>query len=114
MPSVVGVHGIAQQFKGPNVLRTEWLPPLRDGLWLAGVNFPQDDDLMCAFYGDLFRQPGTKTVGIPHYDTNDVTDDWKRNSWMPGGAKRRRWKREYPVPRQRRKPSARLASFSEP
>ena len=78
MPSVVGVHGIAQQFKGPNVLRTEWLPALRDGLWLAGVNFRQDDDLMCAFYGDLFRQPGTKTVGIPHYDTNDVTDDWEK------------------------------------
>ena len=78
MPSVVGVHGIGQQFKGPNVLWTEWLPALRDGLWLAGVEFPRDDDLMCAFYGDLFRPPGTKAVGIPPYDANDVTDDWEK------------------------------------
>ena len=78
MPSVVGVHGIAQQFKGPNVLRTEWLSALRDGLWLAGVKFPQDDDLVCASYGDLFRPPGTKAVGIPPYDANDITDDWEK------------------------------------
>ena len=77
MPSVVGVHGIGQQFKGPNVLWTEWLPA-GDGLWLAGVEFPRDDDLMCAFYGDLFRPPGTKAVGIPPYDANDVTDDWEK------------------------------------
>ena len=49
MPTVVGVHGIGQQFKGPNVLRTEWLPALRDGLCLAGVKFPQDDDLVSDF-----------------------------------------------------------------
>jgi len=78
MPRVVGVHGIAQQFNGPNVLRTEWLPALRDGLWLAGVKFPQDDDLVCAFYGDLFRPPGKKAVGIPPYDANDVKDDWEQ------------------------------------
>jgi len=78
MPSVVGVHGIAQQFKGPNVLRTEWLPALRDGLWTAGIEFKNNNEFVCAFYGDLFRQPGTKTVGILHYDTNDVTDDWEK------------------------------------
>ncbi len=78
MPSVVGVHGIAQQFKGPNVLRTEWLPALRDGLWTAGIEFKNDNEFVCAFYGELFRQPGTKTVGIPAYDTNDVTDDWEK------------------------------------
>jgi hypothetical protein len=33
---------------------------------------------MCAFYGDLFRPPGTKAVGIPPYDANDVTDDWEK------------------------------------
>ena len=65
MPRIVAVHGIAQQFKGPNVLRTEWLPALRDGLLLTGVRFPRDDDLVCASYGDLFRPPGTKAVGIP-------------------------------------------------
>jgi hypothetical protein len=78
MPLILGVHGIAQQFKGPNVLRDEWLSPLRDGLLHAGVELRQDSDLICPFYGDLFRQPGTKAVGIPLYDASDVNDDWER------------------------------------
>jgi hypothetical protein len=28
-----------------------------------------------AFYGDLFRKKGTKSLGIPPYDENDVTFD---------------------------------------
>jgi hypothetical protein len=74
MPLVVGVHGIGQQFKGPNVLRSEWLPPLRDGLALANAELPRDTDLVCAFYGDLFRPPGMKAVGLPQLDADDIDD----------------------------------------
>ncbi len=78
MPLIVGVHGIAQQVKGPNSLRDAWLPSLRDGLLHAGVELPDESDLVCPFYGGLFRQPGTKAVGIPPYDASDVTDAWEQ------------------------------------
>lgn len=55
MSKIVGVHGIGQQFKGPEVLRTEWYPALCDGMTLAGASAPSGEDLQCAFYGDLFR-----------------------------------------------------------
>jgi hypothetical protein len=73
MALIVGVHGIAQQFKGSNVLQAEWLPPLRDGLDKAGVKLPKDADLACASYGELFRPPGTKkAVGLPHFEASDI------------------------------------------
>jgi hypothetical protein len=78
MPLIVAVHGIAQQVKGPISLRDAWLPSLRDGLMHAGVELPQDSDLVCPFYGGLFRQPGTKAVGIHPYDASDVTDSWEQ------------------------------------
>ena len=31
MPAIVGVHGIAQQARGPEVLEAKWGPALRDG-----------------------------------------------------------------------------------
>ncbi len=51
MARVIGVHGIRQQFKGEETLRVKWLPALRDGLHRIGVEFPYDEDLVCAFYG---------------------------------------------------------------
>lgn len=79
MPLIVGVHGIAQQVKGPNSLRDAWLPSLRDGLLHAGVDLPRDDDLACPFYGGQFREQGTmKAVGIPPYEAGDVADSWER------------------------------------
>ena len=74
MPSIVAVHGIGQQFKGPNVLHSEWYPALRDGLIAAGVEL-RDSDLACPFYGKLFRPPGTKAGGLIPYDANDVTEE---------------------------------------
>jgi hypothetical protein len=75
MPTVVAVHGIAQQNKGPEVLAAEWGPPLRDGVGLSGIKLG-GRDLVCAFYGRLFRPPGSvRAVGDPHYRTSDVTDD---------------------------------------
>src|SRR5262249_37760055 len=90
MPLIVAVHGIGQQFKGANVLHTEWYPPLRDGLALADVKLDRDSDLACAFYGDLFRPSGTKAVGQIPYDANDVAEEDERQlleAWWREAAK---------------------------
>jgi hypothetical protein len=72
MARIVGVHGIGQQFKGEETLQQEWLPALRDGLHRANATLPDDNDLRCAFYGKLFRLPGTMAVSDPPYDAADV------------------------------------------
>ena len=91
MPSVVGVHGIGQQFKGQDVLEAEWLPALCSGLRLAGVVLPQDSDLLaCPFYGDLFRPSGNKAGGQIPYDANDVTEEDEKEllgAWWREAAK---------------------------
>jgi hypothetical protein len=78
---VVGVHGIAQQHKGEDVLLDEWLPALHDGLRRAGpigataLDSLRDGDVCCAFYGDLFREPGRAlAVGDPWLSAEDATD----------------------------------------
>ena len=73
MVHIVGVHGIAQQFKGPALLAQEWATPMKDGVTAAGKTFSVDD-LVCAFYGGLFRPPG-KTKGDFHYRRSDITED---------------------------------------
>ena len=40
--TIVGIHGIAQQYKGGNELTAEWLPPLKDGLIAAGCRDAAD------------------------------------------------------------------------
>jgi hypothetical protein len=42
-----------------------------------------------AFYGDLFREKGTKSIGIPEYDENDLTDAFEQDlleAFWVGGA----------------------------
>jgi hypothetical protein len=61
VPTVVAVHGIAQQNKGPQVLATEWGPALRDGVRQSSVELdPQD--LACAFYGGVYRPAGSELL----------------------------------------------------
>ena len=61
--------------KVPRSLPHEWGPPLRDGVGLSGIKLG-DRNLVCAFYGRLFRPPGSvRAVGDPHYRASDVTDD---------------------------------------
>jgi hypothetical protein len=72
---IVAVHGVGQQMKGANILRSTWLPALRDGLTLAGVSAFSEGDLTCAFYGDLFRPRGTKTRGSPRLVASDVATE---------------------------------------
>jgi hypothetical protein len=78
MARIVAVHGIGQQLKGPHTLVETWLPAMRDGLQLAGAVVPAAEDLACAFYGDLFRRPGTKGVGEPWYRAADVEQGFER------------------------------------
>lgn len=73
MSRIVCVHGIAQQFKGANTLLSHWAPALADGAALAGTRVELDDVAM-AFYGDLFRPKGHRSLGIPEYDTADVRE----------------------------------------
>jgi hypothetical protein len=78
MATIVGVHGIGQQFKGPAVQKGEWLAPLCDGVALVSSRQLGEADLTCAFYGDLFRPSGTMAVGVPPYDESDVSDPWEQ------------------------------------
>ena len=77
MPQIVAVHGIAQQFLGEHLLHAAWLPALRSGLSRVGVDLSCEDDLRCAFYGDLFRKKGTKALGDVPYNASDVTE-WEQ------------------------------------
>ncbi|WP_435207667.1 hypothetical protein [Micromonospora sp. bgisy143] len=73
MARVVLVHGVAQQTMGPETLLAQWLPALRDGLTLAGGTLASEQVTM-AFYGDVFRRSGTRTLGEPPLTAEDVTD----------------------------------------
>jgi hypothetical protein len=76
MPRVLGVHGIAQQFKGGYQLGTVWFDALRDGLAAAGCQALADSlvsaDVRVAFFGDLFRPKGAMAGGEPPYTAADV------------------------------------------
>ena len=79
MPRVVGVHGIAQQVKGPEVLASTWVPALRDGVGLSGSTPPEPSDVVIAFYGDVFRVPGSKALGDRRYTAEDVEDAFEQD-----------------------------------
>jgi PGAP1-like protein len=77
MVAVVGVHGIAQQYKGPHHLVATWLPSLQDGVHFAGGKLAAANFAM-AFYGNLFRKPGTMSTtatGFPPLSATDLDDD---------------------------------------
>jgi len=70
MTLIVGVHGIAQQFRGGYQLRNAWLDALRDGLVAAGHRSTATallpGDMRVAFFGDLFRPRGSMAgAGAP-------------------------------------------------
>lgn len=67
----MGIHGIAQEFGGRYSLEQVWLAAVRDGLAAAGHHVKAesltDRHLHVAFYGDLFRRPGTMGgADFPH------------------------------------------------
>jgi hypothetical protein len=79
MPKIVGIHGIAQQYKGGNELRAEWLPALKDGLIVAGhrdaADAVGDEDVRVSFFGNLFRPPGAMGAEFPPSTAADLTSD---------------------------------------
>ena len=86
MARIVGIHGIGQQVRGPDVLKAAWMPGLRDGVALSGAEPPNESDLSMVFYGDLFRLKGGKALGGPPYVALDVADgfEWEllRALWV--------------------------------
>src|SRR6516165_2338790 len=76
--SVVCVHGIGQQVSGEDSILSNWVPALRDGNRHANGEPPPAESIGMAFYGDLFRKKGTKSLGIPPYDESDVTEEWEK------------------------------------
>lgn len=76
MAAIVGVHGIAQQFKGGYELGSVWFDALRDGLAtadcrpLAARLMPAD--VRVAFFGDLFRPDRAMAAAEPPYTPDDV------------------------------------------
>ena len=79
MATIVGVHGVNQQLKGGAVLHSEWWPSLQDGVAAAKRSLG-NATLTCAFYGGLFRAPGTERgVGAePAYRPSDVDDGFEK------------------------------------
>jgi hypothetical protein len=73
MAKVVGVHGIAQEYRGPNYLAAQWLPSLQDGIDSAGGSLAEHDFSM-AFYGNMFLEPGFMDGGFPPLVAADLDD----------------------------------------
>src|SRR3712207_5313004 len=88
MPQIVGVHGIAQQYRsGPELTRT-WVDALRGGLEVAGFRTTADalgdTAVRVSFFGELFRPNGAKAGGDVPYTASDVTPGPERElleSW---------------------------------
>lgn len=78
MALVVAVHGIGHQLSGPDQIVASWLPALCEGVGLAGAAPLTDNDVTCAFYGDLFRAQG-KALGDPLYSAADVAVGFERD-----------------------------------
>jgi hypothetical protein len=83
MPRLLGVHGIAEQYRsGPELTRV-WLDALRGGLEIAGFRVTADGlaetDVRVAFFGDLFRPRGGLAGGEPPYTPGDVEPGLERD-----------------------------------
>lgn len=80
MARVVGIHGIAQQYRGPKTLTADWAAALQDGMTIAGgADQLAQDDLGIVFYGELFRPAGGKSGQIPPYTAADVEDGFEKD-----------------------------------
>src|SRR5271166_2922732 len=83
MAGIVGIHGIAQQFRGGYQLADVWFNGIRDGLVAAGhtktAETLAEGDVRVAFFGGLFRPPGTMAVAEPPYSAADVEPGLERD-----------------------------------
>ena len=74
MVRVVVVHGIGQEFLGPESMARVVGPALRDGVRIAGGPRLTPEDVACAFYGNLFFKEGMRSVALPPWDESDVNE----------------------------------------
>lgn len=79
MAAIVVVHGVGKQYLGPHTVHTTVAPALRDGLRLAGGPSIEPEAVEVAFYGHLFRPPGSPaTKGEPAPTPRDLTHPLER------------------------------------
>ena len=71
MALIVAVHGIGQQFSGDAILQEKWWSALLSGVHLVGHNLTDKSQLVCPFYGHLFRPPGALAL-CPVYCADDI------------------------------------------
>jgi hypothetical protein len=75
---VVCVHGVAQQREAADTLHAAWAPALCGGVGLAGGRLAENE-VACAFYGDVFRPPGRQlAVGEPFVRPAEL-DEFERD-----------------------------------
>ncbi|MFE6872658.1 hypothetical protein ACFVFS_39720 [Kitasatospora sp. NPDC057692] len=82
MARVVCVHGMGQQVRGEDRLRSAWWPALSDGLRRAGAaeGLLAASDIAMGFYGDVFRPAGQLlTAGELPYTAQDVEAGFERD-----------------------------------
>lgn len=83
MAVIAGIHGIAQQYRGGYQLDDVWFNGIRDGLVAAGYRKAAGSlavhNVRVAFFGDLFRPPGTMAAGEPSYSAADVQPGLERD-----------------------------------
>jgi hypothetical protein len=86
MVGIVGIHGIAQQFRGGYQLESVWYDAVRDGL-VAASRRPVAEtlaptDVRVAFFGNLFRPSGSMAVQEPPFSAADVLPGTERDLLM--------------------------------
>ncbi|KUO04144.1 hypothetical protein [Streptomyces caeruleatus] len=74
MARVVVVHGVGQEFLGPELMAQQVGPALRDGVRLASGPRLDPSDVSCAFYGDIYFEPGMRGTDLPPWDEHDVEE----------------------------------------
>ncbi|MFI5588377.1 hypothetical protein ACIA5G_25215 [Amycolatopsis sp. NPDC051758] len=63
---------MGQEFHGPELMCQLVGPALRDGVRLSGGPALSAGDVACAFYGDVFLEPGARGGDVPPWDEFDV------------------------------------------
>lgn len=76
MGKILGIHGIAQQYKGGPQLSNLWVLAIRGGLEAAGHRETADrlgaDEMRVAYFGDLFRPKGSMAGSEAPYIATDL------------------------------------------
>jgi branched-subunit amino acid transport protein len=74
MARIVAIHGVGQQAKSDTSIHAAWWPALQRGLYSAGIELTDSQDLTCPFYGNLFGQSGS-LGSTPVYQPTDATQE---------------------------------------